>query len=197
MRRWGIPSRCFAERPWWRTKRGNGAGRSTTPGRTDVDPCIGAVRQQILLEPMGTPVLFAIQPAFAIRVSNPQDQAEFQPLTDQTLRPEQSPVDKALSYEAYSPPSQVRQFGSRLDREHPDDYRELPDNLGQLVELAKKLTDFKKRPAPASRQQIGIRNRRAIDKPTTICATAVRSAIRSTRRFRFRDRPGRGFFIQS
>jgi hypothetical protein len=121
------------------------------------------VRQQILLEPMGTPVLFAIEPTFAIRLPNPQDQADHQLFTDELLRPDQSPLDKAISYEAFSSGSPVQRFGTQLDPEHLAEYRALPPGqLGRLVALAKKLTNYEKT-HPAGEMGAAKWNRHAVD----------------------------------
>lgn len=64
-----------------------------------------SVRQQILMEPLGTPILFAIHPIEGIRLSNTQDLPDVHPLGMQVFRPQNVPVNKPLLYDVFSPPA--------------------------------------------------------------------------------------------
>jgi hypothetical protein len=126
-----------------------GMGRGPTSAIVVASPAGKCVRQQILMEPMGTPMLFAIEPAEAIRLPNPNEQAEMQPITRQFFRPEAVPSDKALLYDVYSPVvADIRRGRNRYDPREPfardyfRQYRALPESLPGLVSLARKLTGF-------------------------------------------------------
>ena len=66
-------------------------------------PVGDSVREQFLLEPLGTPMLFAIEPFDAVRLPNPREQVEWQKISGQIFRPDTVPIDKAVSYDVYSP----------------------------------------------------------------------------------------------
>jgi transglutaminase-like putative cysteine protease len=129
------------------TWTGMGRGPSTAP--VFAAPVRNCVRQQILMEPLGTPMLFVIEPAQAICLPNPNEQAEMQPITRQFFRPENVPSEKALSYDVYSPATtDIRRRRNRYDPTDPfaldyfRQYRTLPKSIPALVTLARKLTSF-------------------------------------------------------
>ena len=64
-----------------------------------------AVRQQILMEPIGTSLLFAIHPVQSVRLANPQDLVQTIRFTQELLRPDTVASDKSLLYDVYSPPA--------------------------------------------------------------------------------------------
>jgi hypothetical protein len=104
----------------------------------------GAVRQQILMEPIGTSLLFAIHPVQSVRLANPQDLVQTIRFTQELLRPDTVASDKSLLYDVYSPPAdQAAQdlgkmhFPIRL-RPH-DPLLAVPD-LPRLKALALKVT---------------------------------------------------------
>ncbi len=113
-----------------------------------------SVRQQILMEPIGSRTLFAIQPVLAIRLPNAPDKAIEDPVTLQDFRPVSVAVDKTLSYDVYSPlPADAGRwrgvvFG-RMDSISTDNpyyqaYRSLPTkDVPRLIELARTLTGYK------------------------------------------------------
>jgi hypothetical protein len=108
----------------------------------------GAVRQQILMEPIGTSLLFAIHPVRAVLLPNPQDMVQSIPFSRQMFRPETVPSDKALAYTVFSPPAAVAARDLGKTRQHVDLSREnsrgtllsIPDGLKWLKELALKVT---------------------------------------------------------
>ena len=81
----------------------SGTGRGPTLEPLSVGPARNCVREQILMEPLGSPILFAIGPIEAVRFPNPTEQVDWQPVTGQIFRPESVPSDKALLYDVYSP----------------------------------------------------------------------------------------------
>jgi len=127
----------------------SGSGKGPTIETLTVGPIKECVRQQILMEPIGSPILFAIEPIEAARLPNPNEQVEWQSVTRQIFRPEGFPPDKALSYDIYS-----REQVNVNRRERPEDsrehfaqeyfkqYRAEPDSAPELMALARKLTDF-------------------------------------------------------
>lgn len=127
----------------------SGTGRGPTLELLAVGPARDCVREQILMEPLGSPMLFAIEPIEAVRLPNPADQVDWQPVTDQIFRPESVPSDKALLYDVYSPVgANISRRSNRID---PTDrfaieffrqYRALPDKVPRLKALARKLTGF-------------------------------------------------------
>jgi transglutaminase-like putative cysteine protease len=107
-----------------------------------------AVRQRIVMEPIGTSLLFAIHPVRAVRLPNPQDVVQTTLFTRQMFRPETIPSDKALAYTVYSPPARIAaadlgktRIHVELNRVDPDKtLLSVPDNLKGLKELALKVT---------------------------------------------------------
>jgi protein-glutamine gamma-glutamyltransferase len=100
------------------------------------------VRQQILMEPLGTPLLFAMHPVDAVRLPNAGDQAEEDPVTLQLWRPENLSPEKTLSYEIYSP-ARSPFNGPGMVREHDgyffSHYTAIPPKLSRLKEYARQL----------------------------------------------------------
>jgi protein-glutamine gamma-glutamyltransferase len=129
----------------------SGSGRGSTVETLIIGPIKDCVRQQILMEPIGSPILFAIEPIEAARLPNPNEQVEWQSVTRQIFRPEGFPTDKAISYEIYS-----RENANINRRQHPansrdqfaheyfQQYRTEPASTPQLMALARQLTDFAK-----------------------------------------------------
>jgi protein-glutamine gamma-glutamyltransferase len=74
------------------------------------------VRQEILLEPIGTSLLFAIHPVVAVRLANQQDVVQTMPTSHQMFRPDTVPFDKPVSYTVFSPPAAIaeRELGNLL-----------------------------------------------------------------------------------
>jgi protein-glutamine gamma-glutamyltransferase len=138
------------------TWKGSGHLTTWTPeARSTRTP--GAVRQQILMEPIGTSLLFAIHPVRAVRLSNPQDVVQTIPFSGQMFRPETIPTDKALAYTVFSPPAAVAAndlglphsvFGRGPSSKHIDLAKadpdktllSIPDGLKGLRQLAFKVT---------------------------------------------------------
>ena len=60
------------------------------------------VRQQILMEPIGTPMLFAIDPVEAVRLTRTWANGRVAARHGANLPPGQSAPDKALAYDVYS-----------------------------------------------------------------------------------------------
>ncbi len=127
----------------------SGTGRGPTLEPLSVGPARNCVREQILMEPLGSPILFAIGPIEAVRFPNPTEQADWQPVTGQIFRPESVPSDKALLYDVYSPV--VANMRRRSNRTNPTDafaieyfrqYRALPGKVPRLTALARQLTGF-------------------------------------------------------
>jgi len=147
-----------------------GMGRGPTLEPVLVSPVFNCVRQQILMEPLGTPMLFAIEPVQAVRLPNPNEQAETQPVTRQLFRPESVPSDKALSYDVYSPVrADIRQGTSLYDpdeffaRDYFQQYRKLPATVPGLASLAQKLTGFDPHRPATDRQDQEALHRRYVD----------------------------------
>lgn len=129
----------------------SGTGRGTTVETIATGPTPNCVRQQILMEPIGSPLLFAIEPIEAARLPNPNEQVEWQQVTRQIFRPEGFPTDKAISYEIYSREKANINRRNRLEnsrdqfaREYFQQYRSVPDSVPQLTAVARKITDFEK-----------------------------------------------------
>jgi protein-glutamine gamma-glutamyltransferase len=129
----------------------SGTGRGPTLDTIPVGPIRNCVRQQILMEPLGSPMLFVIEPIVAVRLPNPIEQVEWQPITRQLFRPESIPSDKAIAYDAYSLDGvDIRRNPSRANsrnefaKEYFRQYRALPETVSRLAELARKLTGFNK-----------------------------------------------------
>ncbi|HEV8002130.1 MAG TPA: DUF3488 and transglutaminase-like domain-containing protein [Planctomycetaceae bacterium] len=110
------------------------------------------VQQQILMDPIGTSLLFAIHPVDAVRLPNPQDVVQTIPSSRQMFRPETVAADKTLSYVVFSPPAEIAAERLGKTRVHininpgdpKDQHRDflmLPDQrLAKLKELALKVT---------------------------------------------------------
>jgi protein-glutamine gamma-glutamyltransferase len=95
---------------------------------------VPSVRQEILMEPIGTSLLFAIHPVEAVRLPNPQDVAQTLPFSRQIFRPETVPLDKALSYVVFSPPADqaAQNLGKMRLRAHRE---QLSERLHKLLML--------------------------------------------------------------
>jgi transglutaminase-like putative cysteine protease len=136
----------------------SGQGRGPELGTLPPIPSRNCVRQQILMEPLGSPMLFGIEPIEAVRLPNAAEQVDLQPVTGQIFRPEGVPSDKALLYDVYSPAkadirrsdNQRKQMES-FAQEYFRQYRTLPKTVPRLKGLARKLTGF----APAGRPLVG------------------------------------------
>ena len=131
----------------------SGTGRGQSVEALTIGPLKDCVRQQILMEPIGSPMLFGIEPFEAARLPNPNEQVEWQPVTRQIFRPEGLPSDKAISYEIYSPENvNINRRGRRENSrdqfalEFFRQYRSVPDSppMPELKALAWNLTDYKK-----------------------------------------------------
>jgi transglutaminase-like putative cysteine protease len=148
----------------------SGTGRGPTVETLTIGPLRDCVRQQILMEPIGSPMLFAIEPVEAARLPNPNEQVEWQPVTRQIFRPEGFPSDKSISYEIYSREraninrrARLENSRERFAREYFRQYRSMPDSMPQLKDLAWKVTDFDKtsgRSPPAGNEEL---SRRYVD----------------------------------
>lgn len=148
----------------------SGTGRGPTLEPLPSGPLRNCVRQQILMEPLGSPILFAIEPVEAIRLPNPSEQVEWQPVTGQLFRPENMASDKTLTYDAYSPKrTNIRR---RADRENPRDfvaqeyfgqYRALPATVPRVIALARQLTQFDQAPKGAPQDNKAERSKRYVD----------------------------------
>jgi protein-glutamine gamma-glutamyltransferase len=129
----------------------SGTGRGPTVETLAIGPILDGVRQQILMEPIGSPMLFAIEPIEAAKLPNPNEQVEWQPVTRQIFRPEGFPSDKAISYDIFSREQgninrRIRRENSRdqFAREYFRQYRSIPDGMPQLKAIARKVTDLDK-----------------------------------------------------
>jgi hypothetical protein len=110
------------------------------------------VRQQILMEPIGTSLLFAIHPVEAVWLANPQDVVQTIPSSRQMFRPDTVASDKPLSYVVYSPPAEIAAENLGKPRHHVNirladpnnpyqSWLSLPeDGLLKLRQLALKVT---------------------------------------------------------
>jgi transglutaminase-like putative cysteine protease len=111
-----------------------------------------SVRQQILQEPIGTSLLFAIHPVDAVVLPNPQDMAQTIPFSRQMFRPDTVASDKALSYDVYSPPSEIAAANLGKTRYHINldvakgrhKLLSLPAGLPRLRQLALKASGGEK-----------------------------------------------------
>jgi protein-glutamine gamma-glutamyltransferase len=143
----------------------------TRPSRWNPD----YVRQRILMEAMGTPILFAIHPIDALRIASAIEPAERHPVTNQLFRPDSVPSDKALAYDVYSFPAaagreirgHVRGGRDASEEDVFRSYKQLPGDsadsetseqqpsrpaatkLPQLVKLARKVTGYDPERPPA------------------------------------------------
>jgi transglutaminase-like putative cysteine protease len=126
----------------------SGSGHVTTwlPERRSGTP--RSIRQQYLMEPIGTSLLFAIHPIEGIRLPSSQDPAQIIPISRQIFRPETVPADKPLSYEVFSPPAEIAATKFRLvhkidisEEQLAEEFLSIPDaKLSRLKEIAKKVT---------------------------------------------------------
>jgi hypothetical protein len=78
------------------------------------------VRQEILMEPIGTSLIFAIHPVDAVSLPNPLDIVQTIPASRQMFRPENVPSDKPLSYVVFSPPGEIAAENLGKVRRHVD-----------------------------------------------------------------------------
>jgi len=132
---------------------------------------LGVVRQQILMEPIGTSLLFAIHPVRAVRLPNPQDMVQSIPFSRQMFRPETVPSDKALAYTVFSPPAAIAARDLGKTRQHVDLSRpdsrgtllSIPDGLKGLKELALKVTGGEQISGDPSDRQWAEKERRLVD----------------------------------
>ena len=79
-----------------------GTGKGPTLDSLPSTPDQPSVRQQILMEPLGSPILFAIEPFDAVRLPGVGETVEWQPVTGQIFRPDSLPPDKALAYDVFT-----------------------------------------------------------------------------------------------
>ena len=100
-----MPSPCSAARRWKCTSVAPGRGPDADRRSMSLPQRTGparAVRQQILMEPLGSPILFAIEPFDAVRLPGAGETVEWQPITGQIFRPDSLPPDKALAYDVFT-----------------------------------------------------------------------------------------------
>jgi hypothetical protein len=129
-----------------------------------------AVRQQILMEPIGTSLLFAIHPVRGVLLPNPQDMVQSIPFSRQMFRPETVPSDKALAYTVFSPPAAIaaRDLGKtrHIDLSRSDSggtLLSIPDGLKGLKELALKVTGGERISSDPSDPHAAEKERRLVD----------------------------------
>jgi hypothetical protein len=126
-----------------------GSGQSTAWPERNSPKYSGAVRQEILLEPIGTSLIFAIHPVLAVKLPNSQDRVQTTQFSHQMFRPETVPTDKALAYTVYSPPAEIAaqelgRVARHIDLSRTDSSRVLlllPEKLKGLKQLTLKVTD--------------------------------------------------------
>lgn len=126
-----------------------GANHVTSWEPKTTRPLSRGIRQQILMDPIGTSLLFAIHPVEAVRLPNPQDHVQTMHSTQEMYRPDTVPADKSLLYDVYSPPAEIAaeelgtvRFPVQLHR-HDDPLLQVPD-LPRLKQLALKVTGGEK-----------------------------------------------------
>ncbi|HET6326796.1 MAG TPA: transglutaminase domain-containing protein, partial [Planctomycetaceae bacterium] len=129
-----------------------GSGHLTTWVPEPKRPQSGnVVRQQILMDPIGTSLLFAIHPVEAVALPNPQDVVQTIPASRQMFRPDTVASDKPLAYVVFSPPREEAAEMLGKTRRHVDinpldlndprlSYLKFPDGLKKLKELTLKVT---------------------------------------------------------
>ena len=130
----------------------------------------GSVRQQILMEPIGTSLLFAIHPVRAIRLPNPQDVVQMIQSSRQMFRPDTVPTDKALAYTVLSPPADVA--AKELGRRHihlnfsttVQSFLMFPEaRLARLKQLALKVTGGEQIRADPTDPDLADKERRLVE----------------------------------
>jgi hypothetical protein len=124
----------------------SGTGRGPTLDSLPSVPDRPAVRQQILMEPLGSPILFAIEPFDAVRLPGVGETVEWQPVTGQIFRPDSLPPDKALAYDVFTAEQRnPRRITRRSDPTDPfasqffEQYRKVPLTVRKLAALARRL----------------------------------------------------------
>jgi protein-glutamine gamma-glutamyltransferase len=129
------------DRGTW-TGTGKGPTLDTLPNVPDQQ----SVRQQILMEPLGSPILFAIEPFDAVRLPGVGETVEWQPVTGQIFRPDSLPPDKALAYDVFTTArGNLRRSTRHSDPTGPfasqyfEQYRRVPKTVPELAALARRV----------------------------------------------------------
>src|ERR1700684_1088407 len=98
------------------------------------------------MEPLGSPILFAIDPFDAVRLPGVGESVEWQPVTGQIFRPDSLPPDKALAYDVFTTAGGTRRrLTRRSDPSGPfassyfEQYRRVPKTVPELAALARRL----------------------------------------------------------
>jgi protein-glutamine gamma-glutamyltransferase len=124
----------------------SGTGRGPTNDSLPSAPESPSVRQQIVMEPLGTPILFAIEPFDSVRLPGRGEQVEWQPVTGQIFRPDSLASDKTIAYDVFSTQEGIRRReGSRTNpydvfaTQYFEQYRRVPDSVPKLAALARRL----------------------------------------------------------